>query len=206
MGGSLESGRSGPAVPFGAVEFARQPCSDLHDARILAIVMIHPSRQGCCIVSKFFLTVSKISKQIMPVSKFCKQIFSVSKFFFAVSEFYFGVWKLVCFYVEKTVPVSKYYLPVSKFCKQISAYNRFAYGKQIPSAISFRKQFFFRCKQIFLQTSAVSPPRRHIQFCASQTSIGTCFPPGGRAYFLYSGLRPYCRTFLEHTVRCTCTS
>jgi hypothetical protein len=71
-----------PAVPLGAVEFARQPSSDLHDARILAIVMIHPSRQGCCIVSKFFLTVSKISKQIMPVSKFCKQIFSVSKFDF----------------------------------------------------------------------------------------------------------------------------
>jgi hypothetical protein len=42
-----------PAVPFGAVEFARQPCSDLHDARILAMVMIHPSRQGCFIVSKF---------------------------------------------------------------------------------------------------------------------------------------------------------
>ena len=127
-----------PAVPLGAVDFARQPCSDLHDARLLAIVIIHPSRQGCCIVSKFFLTVSKISKQIMPVSKFCKQIFSVSKFdfrkqfFFAVSKFYLGVQKLVCFYVEKTVPVSKFNLPVSKFCKQISAYNRFAYGKQIP--------------------------------------------------------------------------
>ena len=82
-----------PAVPLRAVEFARQPCSDLHDARILAIVMIHPSRQGCCIVSKFFLTVSKISKQIMPVSKFCKQIFSVSKFDFR-KQFFFAVSKL----------------------------------------------------------------------------------------------------------------
>jgi len=42
-----------PAVQFGAVAFARQPCSDLHYARILAVVMIHPSRQGCFIVSKF---------------------------------------------------------------------------------------------------------------------------------------------------------
>ena len=76
---------------------------------------------------QIFLIVSKKSKQILPVSKFCKQFFSVSKFdfrkqfFFAVRKFYLRLWKLVCFYVEKTVPVSKFNLPVSKFCKQISA-------------------------------------------------------------------------------------
>ena len=35
-----------PAVSTETVEGARQPCSDWLDARHLAIVLIHPSRQG----------------------------------------------------------------------------------------------------------------------------------------------------------------
>jgi hypothetical protein len=68
---------------------ARQSCSDWLDARHLAIVLIHPSRQGFS-REQFFDAASKFCEQISAVSKFFEQILALSKFDFC-EQFFFTV-------------------------------------------------------------------------------------------------------------------
>jgi hypothetical protein len=82
---------------------ARQPCSDWLDARHLAIVLIHPSRQGFH-REQFFYAASKFCEQISAVSKFFEQILARSKFdfreqfFLTVSKF--SSLRAICVYIE----------------------------------------------------------------------------------------------------------